>query len=234
MVICSLCRAWQAWLGFHLAPCLSDWDRWGSQSWESCQTWQPLAFLAQDRHLQGSWDSCQAWEQAQDPSYHSCRLPAAAEDVAGSRCGTLALLSHQVPGTMHQMPTVRGPSRGSANDYCQHFVDTGQRPQNFLRDGYLTDRYAEYPKLKELVERKDSMAKHHATPPMFLQADLKKLSLSPATFGTKFDVVLIDPPWEEYARRAPGVGDTATWTWQEIIALDIDAVTDSPGFVFLW
>eukprot|EP00891_Asterochloris_glomerata_P004924 jgi/Astpho2/4924/Aster-05851 len=189
MVICSLCRAWQAWLGFHLAPCLSDWDRWGSQSWESCQTWQPLAFLAQDRH---------------------------------------------VPGTMHQMPTVRGPSRGSANDYCQHFVDTGQRPQNFLRDGYLTDRYAEYPKLKELVERKDSMAKHHATPPMFLQADLKKLSLSPATFGTKFDVVLIDPPWEEYARRAPGVGDTATWTWQEIIALDIDAVTDSPGFVFLW
>ena len=43
----------------------------------------------------------------------------------------------QVPGTMHQMPTVRGPSRGSANDYCQHFVDTGQRPQNFLRDGYL-------------------------------------------------------------------------------------------------
>lgn len=35
--------------------------------------------------------------------------------------------------------------------------------------GLQTDRYAEYPKLKELVERKDSMAKHHATPPMFLQ-----------------------------------------------------------------
>ena len=30
-----------------------------------------------------------------------------------------------------------GPSRGDANDYCQHFVDTGQRPQNFLRDSHL-------------------------------------------------------------------------------------------------
>lgn len=34
-------------------------------------------------------------------------------------------------------PLVTGPSRGDANDYCQHFVDTGQRPQNFLRDSQL-------------------------------------------------------------------------------------------------
>ena len=31
----------------------------------------------------------------------------------------------------------KAPSRGEANDYCQHFVDTGQRPQNFLRDVHL-------------------------------------------------------------------------------------------------
>ena len=31
-------------------------------------------------------------------------------------------------------PLLLGPSRGEQNDYCQHFVDTGQRPQNFLRD----------------------------------------------------------------------------------------------------
>lgn len=24
------------------------------------------------------------------------------------------------------------------NDYCQHFVDTGERPQNFIRDVWLT------------------------------------------------------------------------------------------------
>ena len=45
------------------------------------------------------------------------------------------------------------------------------------------------------------------------QADLAELKLSVATFGTRFDVVLVDPPWEEYARRAPGV-DVPTWPWQ--------------------
>jgi hypothetical protein len=45
-------------------------------------------------------------------------------------------------------PGVRGPSRGEQNDYSQHFVDTGMRPQNFIRDVDLTDRFEEYPKLK--------------------------------------------------------------------------------------
>lgn len=40
------------------------------------------------------------------------------------------------------------------NDYCQHFVDTGQRPQNFIRDVGLTDRFEEYPKLRELIRSK--------------------------------------------------------------------------------
>lgn len=34
-------------------------------------------------------------------------------------------------------PLLIGASRGDANDYCQHFVDTGQRPQNYLRDSQL-------------------------------------------------------------------------------------------------
>lgn len=29
------------------------------------------------------------------------------------------------------------------NDYAQHFVDTGLRPQNFIRDTDLTERFAE-------------------------------------------------------------------------------------------
>lgn len=66
-------------------------------------------------------------------------------------------------------------------------------------------RYEEYPKLKQLIEAKDAQVARYATPPYFLRADLKALALSPETFGTKFDVILVDPPWEEYARRAPGV-----------------------------
>ncbi len=54
-----------------------------------------------------------------------------------------------------------------------------------------------------------------------------------ATFGTKFDVVLVDPPWEEYARRAPGI-DVPSWPWQDIMKLEIEAIVDVPSFVFLW
>lgn len=138
------------------------------------------------------------------------------------------------PGIRERDLGVRAPSRGEANDYCQHFVDTAQRPQNFLRDVHLTDRYAEYPKLKELVERKDGLIAARATPPTFLKADLHDLQLSVDTFGTKFDVVLIDPPWEEYVRRAPGVSQGESWSWQEIKNLEIDKITDNPSFIFLW
>lgn len=42
---------------------------------------------------------------------------------------------HPVPGAL-----APGAGRSVRNDYCQHFVDTGHRPQNFLRDSHLTDR----------------------------------------------------------------------------------------------
>ncbi|GIL60443.1 hypothetical protein Vafri_15030 [Volvox africanus] len=122
-----------------------------------------------------------------------------------------------------------------ANDYSQNFVDTALRPQNYLRDSQLTDRYEEYPKLKELITRKDKQVAAYATPPMFLRSDLRTLRLSPETFGTKFDVILVDPPWEEYVRRAPGlVVDPEVWSWQEIQALEIEAIADTPCFLFLW
>lgn len=46
--------------------------------------------------------------------------------------------------------------------------------------------------------------------------------------------VLIDPPWQEYARRASHVTDEESWTWQQIMALEIENITDTPSFVFLW
>ena len=67
-----------------------------------------------------------------------------------------------------------------------------------------------------------------------MQADLSELPLSVDTFGTKFDVVLIDPPWEEYTRRAPLVGQGESWSWQKIKNLNIENIMDTPSFVFLW
>lgn len=80
------------------------------------------------------------------------------------------------------------------NDYCQHFVDTGQRPQNFIRDVGLADRFEEYPKLRELIKLKDELISDTASPPMYLQTDLKTLDLK--ELGSKFDVILIEPPLE--------------------------------------
>lgn len=119
------------------------------------------------------------------------------------------------------------------NDYCQHFVDTGQRPQNFIRDIGLADRFVEYPKLRELIQLKDNLIKESATPPMYLQANLKQLTSS-MFGGTKFDVILIEPPLEEYYARSGGLNERKFWSWDEILALDIGELAAHRSFVFLW
>lgn len=106
------------------------------------------------------------------------------------------------------------------NDYCQHFVDTGQRPQNFIRDVGLADRFEEYPKLRELIKLKDDLIAQTATPPMYLKCDLKTFDLK--QMGNKFDVVLVEPPL--------GSG----WRWQDVLALDLQQIAQARSFIFLW
>lgn len=120
------------------------------------------------------------------------------------------------------------------NDYCQHFVDTGQRPQNFIRDVGLQDRFEEYPKLRELIRLKDELISETATPPMYLKADLKTFDFG--SLGTKFDVILIEPPLEEYFRGAVVASGAPKnfWSWDEILALDIAEVAAHRSFIFLW
>ncbi|XP_071952201.1 N(6)-adenosine-methyltransferase non-catalytic subunit METTL14-like [Antedon mediterranea] len=118
------------------------------------------------------------------------------------------------------------------NDYCQHHVDTGQRPQNFIRDVGLADRFDEYPKLKELIRLKDELISRTNTPPTYLQADLETFDLH--ELGCEFDVILVDPPLEEYRHR-PGVSNTeAFWSWDDILKLDIQDIAAHRSFIFLW
>ncbi|KAH7538079.1 hypothetical protein FEM48_Zijuj03G0161000 [Ziziphus jujuba var. spinosa] len=132
-------------------------------------------------------------------------------------------------------PPGKAPSRGEQNDYSQNFVDTGMRPQNFIRELELTNVVEDYPKLRELIQKKDEIVSKSASPPMYYKCDLKEFELSPEFFGTKFDVILIDPPWEEYVHRAPGVADHMEyWTFEEIMNLKIEAIADTPSFIFLW
>lgn len=39
-----------------------------------------------------------------------------------------------------KQPVIEAPK----NDYSQHFVNTGQRPQCFVRDANVNDRFEEY------------------------------------------------------------------------------------------
>ncbi|XP_017773393.1 PREDICTED: methyltransferase-like protein 14 homolog [Nicrophorus vespilloides] len=117
------------------------------------------------------------------------------------------------------------------NDYCQHFVDTGQRPQNFIRDVGLADRFEEYPKLRELIKLKDDLIQQTANPPMYLKCDL--LSYDLKGLNSKFDVILIEPPLEEY-QRTMGVTNMQFWSWDQIMNLDIGEVAAQRSFVFLW
>ncbi|VEL22465.1 unnamed protein product [Protopolystoma xenopodis] len=97
------------------------------------------------------------------------------------------------------------------NDYSQHFVDTGERPQNFIRDTGLKNRFEEYPKLRELIRLKDALIVERATPPMYLRADLSTFDL--CQLGSQFDTILIDPPLEEYTRK--GISQEKSWSWEE-------------------
>ncbi|KAG8390610.1 hypothetical protein BUALT_Bualt01G0101400 [Buddleja alternifolia] len=132
-------------------------------------------------------------------------------------------------------PPGKAPSRGEQNDYSQNFVDTGMRPQNFIRELELTSVVEDYPKLRELIQKKDEIVSNSASSPMYYKCDLREQVLSPEFFGTKFDVILVDPPWEEYVHRAPGVTDHMEyWTFEEIMNLKIEAIADTPSFIFLW
>ena len=80
------------------------------------------------------------------------------------------------------------------NDYSQNFVDTGQRPQNFIRDFGMEERFEEYPKLRELIKLKDDQIADVAFDPMYIQADLKVYDLHA---NVDLDIIITEEP--EYA-----------------------------------
>jgi hypothetical protein len=105
-------------------------------------------------------------------------------------------MSNVLDGKQHEYHNLyQDGEKTIRNDYCQHFVDSGRRPQNFIRDTELSQRFDEYPKLKELTRMKNALVENRATPPTYLKADLRTFDLK--SLGTKFDVILIDPPLQE-------------------------------------
>ncbi|CAF1211097.1 unnamed protein product [Rotaria magnacalcarata] len=119
------------------------------------------------------------------------------------------------------------------NDYSQQFVNTGQRPQNYIRDAGLQNRFEEYPKLRELIRLKDDYIEKTNCPPMYLRCDLLANNFTLASLECEFDVILIEPPLEEYKRKS-GIHFDRYVTWDEVSELDVGSVAAQRSFVFLW
>lgn len=138
------------------------------------------------------------------------------------------------------------------NDYNQHYVNTGERPQNTIADHTPGDRFKEYPQLEQLVKQKDELLSVRNHPPFQIKQDVRDISWD--QIG-QFDVILIDPPWMEYKNRMLQAkeqlgsgGQTHSihnifdedderfegWSTEDISMLQIDKISKTPSFLFLW
>ncbi|CAD2114219.1 hypothetical protein YYG_00532 [Plasmodium vinckei petteri] len=138
------------------------------------------------------------------------------------------------------------------NDYNQNFINTGERPQNFIRDSDENKRFIKYPKLKQLLELKNAIIKKRSTPARYIKCDLRNFDLS--SLDMKFDVILIDPPWKEYYDRKMQNLDLLNsihidnydinddiyndkdkyWSLEDLSDLKIEQIAEVPSFLFIW
>ena len=112
-----------------------------------------------------------------------------------------------------------------------HKVMTTASEVDSRDEDHEDDRFEEYPKLRELIRLKNSLVAETAHPPTYLKVDLEHFDLK--DLRQKFDVLLIEPPLEEYA-RSNNVTNVKFWDWDKIMALDVGAVAASRSFIFLW
>ncbi|GAA6061374.1 hypothetical protein JCM10212_005828 [Sporobolomyces blumeae] len=129
------------------------------------------------------------------------------------------------------------------NDYSTEYVQTGRRPQNFLRNTAVETRFSEYPKLASLLAEKHALtaSRHHSIPPTYLNTESTDSQTSTADavsdatdrvtpcptslalstiHPARFDCILLSPP--------PCV------TFDELASLPLASAAANPGFVWLW
>ncbi|KAK4049781.1 regulatory protein [Microbotryomycetes sp. JL201] len=119
--------------------------------------------------------------------------------------------------------TYRSGEETLRNDYSAHYVRSGERPQNNLRNTGLDERFIEYPKLQTLIQRKHALldSDAHSVPPTYLVAENKGMADAVISLQSlRFDAIVVSPP--------------PTVTYDELVKLDIASIASSPGFVWLW
>lgn len=90
-----------------------------------------------------------------------------------------------------------------------------------------------FPKLERLITCKDeAVAAGHTHSGLSRSVDLSTTPLSMCLGGVRFTVILIDPPWYEYFGQSGGEG--FYWNFEQIISLDISAISAEQSFCFIW
>lgn len=121
-------------------------------------------------------------------------------------------------------------------DLCEYFAETGNRPQNTIIDE-PDQRAIGPPQSTKLLKLKAELIAIRSHPAMHLKANIFDLDL---TGFPQFDVIVIDPPWEEYKNRVSTVSSRRptekleTLGYEEIRSLPIPRLSANPSFVFLW
>ena len=84
------------------------------------------------------------------------------------------------------------------------------------------------------THEQDEQIRVRATQPVYLKTEqLRTFDFN--QLGTKFDVIYITPPLEEYQRQASGVAFSwSPWDWEDIMALKLEDSAAQRAFIFLW
>lgn len=113
-------------------------------------------------------------------------------------------------------------TKNPRNDYSANYVETGEFPQNKVRDAGYARRFEEYPKLRELIRLKDELVAQTSTYAYWAPLDLARRFVAPGDGhslfgGFKFDVIVVEPPLAEY-EMTNRVRFDRTWTWDAVCA----------------
>ncbi|KAG7087584.1 hypothetical protein E1B28_013538 [Marasmius oreades] len=109
------------------------------------------------------------------------------------------------------------------NDYSQHYVDSGEWPQNYVLGAEVEKRFEEYPKQHRLLTLKKTAVRSHSLQPTYLPfSEISSILTSSTLPSCKFDVILLDPPF------------SSSFTWDTLQSLPIPQLAADPSFIFLW
>ncbi len=101
--------------------------------------------------------------------------------------------------------------------------------RRIIQASTIEEAAVDNPRISRLLAAKAELLESRPLPPFYLDADLRTLDL--AALECRFDVIHIDPPWQEYVTRAATGGHQGAsadmpcvWSFEDIARLNIEAI----------